>query len=353
MAWPRWRHMLVESERQALHALDCYNASTGHYSDFVVHMHIAWLYLLHARYRREGTDYHYRDESGAYILLDGEPKAWELATCLRRGFDEASPVRKNLELFISLRNKIEHRHERALQVATGGRAHALVINYDAERVRIFGPGFSIGDQLRFPVSVHAITAAGSDELRLLAKSVPKRTSAFLAQFDAGLDKATLEDPRFDYRVRLVPMLGPKSAADLALDFVNLDKLGEDDRERLVKAGRQGSVITKTKHVDVLRLGCLPAKRTALAIEKRLPFRFTVHHHTVAWRKLGVRPVGGAGDPTATDPRYCLYDEPFRQYAYTPAWVDRVVSEVGTVEKFRTFFGAAPRMKSAKLPTTGA
>lgn len=349
MAWPKWRHMLAESERQALHALDCYNSPSGNYSDFVVHMHMAWLYLLHARYHRDGTDYHYRDQSGAQILLDGEPKAWELATCVQHGFDETSPIRKNLELFISLRNKIEHRHERALQIAIGGRAHALVINYDGERVHIFGPNFSIGDQLRFPISVHAITDVGNEELRKLVKTVPKRTSAFIAHFDAELDKATLEDPRFDYRIRLVPMIGPKSDADLALDFVNLDKLHEDDRERLVKAGREGSVITKIKHVEVLRKDCLPAKRAAEAIEKRLPFRFNVHHHTVAWRKLAVRPAGGAGDPRATDAKYCLFDEPFRQYAYTPAWVDRIVREVGTVEKFRAFFGSEPRMKPGKLP----
>lgn len=254
MAWPRWRHMLAESERQALHALDCYNASGGHYSDFVVHMHLAWLYLLQAGFHRDKVDFHHRDEdTGLPVLVDGEPKAWELVTCLRRRFTDNDPVRKNVELFIALRNKIEHRHERALQVATGGRAHALVINYDAERVATFGPGFSIGDKLRFPISAHAITDAGGEELRKLVRSVPKSTSAFLARFDAGLDPAILEDPRYDYRVRLVPVVGPRSQADLAIDFVNLSMLSDDDRETLVRAGREGRVITKTKHVEVLRL----------------------------------------------------------------------------------------------------
>jgi hypothetical protein len=49
---------------------------------------------------------------------------------------------------------------------------------------------------------------------------------------------------------------------------------------------------------------------------------------------------------------CLYDEPFRQYAYTPAWVARVAREVDTVEKWRAFFGAEPRLKVSTLAATG-
>lgn len=346
MAWPRWRHMLDESERQMLHALDCYNSSTGDYSDFIVHSHIAWLYLLQAELRKDGVDYHYADASGAYALLDGEPKAWDLATCIRGRYLEANPVRKNLELFIALRNKIEHRHERALQIATGGRAHALVINYDAERVRFFGSTHSISDKLRFPISVSSITEAGSAELRRIARTVPRRTSAFLAQFDAGLSPETRDDPRYDYRIRLVPIIGSKTEADLALDFVNLNKLDPTDRDRLVNAGREGTVITKTKRIDVARPDCQTAGRAAKAIEVQLPFRFTQYQHTQAWRKLHVRPARGAADPSLTDPEYCIFDEPFRQYVYTPAWRERLVRELSTADGYRAFFGSEPRPKVA-------
>lgn len=345
MAKPKWHHMLEESKRQALVALDAYNSSNGHYSDFIVHMHLAWLYLLHAEFRRDGTSYTYIDAAtGKPKLVEGEPKTWELSACLGKRFPSNDAVRRNIELFVALRNRVEHRFERALQVVTGGRAHALVINYETERVEKFGPGYSLAMKLRFPITLQCMTDDGKEELRQVSRSLPRGTSAFIARYDAGLDAGVLDDPRYDYRVRLVPMLGPKSQADLAIDFVNLDGLDEEDRSRLVHAGRDGTVITKLKHVSVSSLGNMPAKRAASRVEERLPFKFTVNHHTQVWRQLQVRPPAGAKDPRATDPRYCMYSDSFGQYEYTPAWIDRLVRELGTIEGYRKHLGRDPVLK---------
>jgi len=66
-------------------------------------------------------------------------------------------------------------------------------------------------------------------------------------------------------------------------------------------------------------------------------------HTKMWKRLKVRPGSGASDPYQTEARYCVYDEPFRTYVYTPAWVKRILKEIGTVEKYSSFFGCAPPM----------
>jgi hypothetical protein len=50
----------------------------------------------------------------------------------------ADPVRLNIELFVALRSKVEHRYERNLKIVTGGWAHAHVINYEQEVVDHFG-----------------------------------------------------------------------------------------------------------------------------------------------------------------------------------------------------------------------
>jgi len=43
-------------------------------------------------------------------MIDGERRAWDLAESVKKYFtDPNSPERKNLEFFIRLRNKIEHR----------------------------------------------------------------------------------------------------------------------------------------------------------------------------------------------------------------------------------------------------
>lgn len=50
------------------------------FEGFVVHMHLACLYLLHAEFERDGIDYHNWRKLGHAKRLDkirGEPKRWD------------------------------------------------------------------------------------------------------------------------------------------------------------------------------------------------------------------------------------------------------------------------------------
>lgn len=350
MAYPAWRRILEEAKRQAIKAMDEYNCSTGDYGHFVRDMVRAWLYLLHAEFRYQKVDIHYRNVDGSYRLVDGEPKAWELATCVERRFpDQNDPIRKNVELFAALRNKIEHRYQRAVQAVTGGRAHALVINFEKEMVAFFGEKHTIGDKLRFPVFVQSITEAGAEELRKLERSVPKATSAFLSRFESGLAQDVRDDARYDFRVRLVPIVGAKTDADLAVNFVNIDKLSDEEVATLMAAGREGKVLTKIKRVDVASKDKLLPSQVVRDVNDRVPYVFTMNHHTLLWKHFAIRPSGRTGDRSITDPRYCVYDEPFKSYVYTKAWVEKIVREVGTPEKLRALVGIAPRTKLSQLP----
>ncbi|MET9091372.1 DUF3644 domain-containing protein [Streptomyces cyaneofuscatus] len=347
MAYARWRHILMESQRHALKAVDEWNCSTGNYSDFLTHMHKAWHYLLHAEFHKAKIDYHYSDpKTGQQQLIDGEPKAWDLDRCLKERFpDNRDAVRLNGELFVALRNKVEHRYEHNLKIATGGRAQALVLNYEQEMVAHFGTEFSLADQLRFPISLQALTAEGREQLQAAAKKLPKHTRDLVAKFEAAIDPAVREDLRYDYRVRLVPIIGSKTDADLAINFVKLDELNEEERKIMVEAGRLGTVIEKIKHVEVADKDKLLPGRVASLVEEQLIFEFSVQNeHAKMWRRLGVRPVKGTADPYATNAKYCVYSEAFGAYVYTPAWVKKIVREIGTIEKYRAFFGREPRMK---------
>lgn len=360
MAKPRWHHMLLESQRHALKAVDEWNLSSGSYSDFVTHMHRAWHYLLHAEFHRDKIDYQYRDpKSGRRIKIDGEPKVWALEDCVKRRYPQTNdPVRRNLELFVKLRNKIEHRYEHDLKMATGGKAQALVVNYEAEIAAQFGSAYSLADRLRFPIFLQALTAAGARDMRKVASKLPRRTRDLIARYEAQLDQAVLDALQYDYRIRLVPMVGPKTDADLVVDFVHLEDLTEDERAVMTEAGRRGTVIVRDRHVEVSAKDKLRPTRVAELVEEQVPFYFTAANNAEMWKRLQIRPPAGADDPYQTDNRYCVYDEPFNGYVYTRAWVRRVVDEVGTVEKFRAFFGREPRMRVSWLerlgqPTNGA
>ena len=54
--------------------------------------------------------YKKKGSTSRYEKVDGDYKTWDLTECLRQYYKEQSTApRKNLEFFIALRNKIEHR----------------------------------------------------------------------------------------------------------------------------------------------------------------------------------------------------------------------------------------------------
>ena len=83
---PRWRQTLDAARREATLGVRLYNDPTEprSFEAFVVHMHVAWLYLLHARFGRDKVDIRYRDRNNPrqFVTVDGEHKRWELARCV-------------------------------------------------------------------------------------------------------------------------------------------------------------------------------------------------------------------------------------------------------------------------------
>jgi hypothetical protein len=241
-----WRTTLEASRQEALLAVDLYNESKKdrRLEAFFVHMHLAWLYLLHARFRRDGIGYHYREGNGHFVRVDGEPKAWELARCAEERWDESSPVRKNLELTILIRNRIEHRHTEALAVVAGGYAQALVVNYENELTSTFGEPQSLAEYLRFPILLGSITPDGMRRMLKLTEQVPTATRGLIAEFVSGLEPAIKEDHRFEFRLHLIPKTGAKSEADLSMSFVREDDLTDEQRETLESLNERGLLVVR-------------------------------------------------------------------------------------------------------------
>lgn len=144
---PKWWHQLAQqpqlqaAKNEARLAVDLYNRPTEPRSleGLVVHMHLAWLYMLHAQFLRDGVDFRYREKDGRrFVKVDGEPKTWELTRCLEEAFGAGDPVRRNIEFFIKLRNTIEHRYESLLAAVVAGKVQAHVLNFEEMLVRLVG-----------------------------------------------------------------------------------------------------------------------------------------------------------------------------------------------------------------------
>jgi hypothetical protein len=75
------------------------------FEGFVVHMHLAWLYLLHAELTRGDVNcrYHRKENPRLLVKVDGEPKRWELARCVTHRWLRACPPGEGMSFRTTLR----------------------------------------------------------------------------------------------------------------------------------------------------------------------------------------------------------------------------------------------------------
>lgn len=339
----KWKIILEGAIDEALLAVDLYNQpqQARRLEGFFVHMHIAWLYLLQARFRRDGIDFRYRLPNGRFEKIDGEPKTWDLQKCVYERYPDDGPVRKNLEFTIGLRNKIEHRYEEAIAIVAMGYAQALVLNFEEELVSTFGERYSLGDRLRFPIFVGSITGIGESASQDLRDTLPRSTKDFVARFEQDLDSSVVQDQRYEFRLHLVPKLGPKSTADRALSFVREDDLTTEERATLEQLGRTGRVIVREQVRDVASADLLRPSEVVEAVQARIPFKFNMSHFVTGWKETGCRPAHASSNPERTTTRYCVYDKPHGDYLYKRAFVDKLAREASTETKFESFYGRKP------------
>lgn len=348
--------MLDASREEAVLAVKLFNDPTGerNLEGFVVHMHLAWLYLLQAEWARARKDYRIPDNSGSrrkYKWIDGEYQTPALDWFVQQSLPEGDPVRANLDFFIRLRNKIEHRHsgsEDSLMTVISGHCHSLLLNYEERRTTVFGTKSSLATALRFPVFIGGFTEHGKETIVKLTNSLPADFRTFLADFDGSLDDAVSRDSRYCLRLTVVLEKGNRKG-DLSIQFRSLDDLDESTREELEEEASKGFVITKHTQVPVANLNYMKAKAATDRVAEQVPYRFTSHHFTQAWKRGGYRPDTKAKAPEKTRKDFVVYDAPHKDYVYTPEYVKFLVKKCSTADGFREVTGSEPVSKPSSTP----
>jgi hypothetical protein len=309
MAPKRFRYYLGVAKQEALLACDLYNEprQPRSFELFVVHMEAAWLNLFHA----------------VQAELGGEEESWDLASVVAAHLpNENDPVRRNIEFFIGLRKKIEHkltaRQLKSLETVVSGKAQAHLRDFDTVLVHEFGGRQSLGDALRFPVFLSSLARNALDVMKDLYRRVPTATRKYIEAFDAQTPEETRNDPAYDFKVYLVPKSGGGTEAELAMEFVRLEDLSPDQREQV----QAGTVLIRDRHVEVANVDRLKPSDVVARV-RPVWEKFSLYYHTLAYRFYKVRPKGGSDHPDATDTRYCFFDVVHRDYTYTQAWVDKL------------------------------
>jgi hypothetical protein len=221
--------LIAKSRESALCAIRVFNDPhvTFKSETYIVLMMIAWTYLLHAYYRKNGVEYRYFDQSGKnrkfHRTKHGAYKYWELERCLN---EDHCPLEKevgtNLRFLIGLRHEIEHQMTRSLDYFLSGRYQACAVNYNDNLKRLFGAQHAIDQFLCYSIQFTEI----SDEQLLGPNpeaSIPERLRAYIVEFDNALDHEEYNSPHYSYRLLFKKKLVNRPGqADRVIEFIDPD-----------------------------------------------------------------------------------------------------------------------------------
>ena len=102
----------------------------------------------------------HRSKARSVYRVEGEPKHWDLAECLRQYYgSDNSPERRNLEFLIGLRNKIEHRHLPELDAGLYGECQATLMNLETLISSQFGSRYALTEQLAVALQFSGLVPA--------------------------------------------------------------------------------------------------------------------------------------------------------------------------------------------------
>lgn len=274
----RGDELLIKAREAMVAAVHIFNGAglTFRAELFIVTSIIAWTYLLHAWFRREGIDYRYvKSDGSVQKTKQGEDCYWELGKCVRHTrCPLAKGIITNLDFLLELRHEIEHRSTNRIDDAVSAKLQACCINFNDAIKTLFGPQYGL--ERRLPIALQFVTFS-SDQRAVLKKAsyLPAHIESMMDAFHHGLTDEELADPHFAYRVAFVPKTGNRvSSSDLAVEFI---KPGSEEAREI------NSVLLK--EVDKHRYTATQV--VELMHAEGYP-RFSQQSHTNLWKSLDAK-----------------------------------------------------------------
>jgi len=159
----------LEKARDAgLLAVEVYNKPAIKFKSggYISLMIIAWTALFHSIFFKKKIKPFVKDK-GHFVIRDGEYWYWQLEECLNKYYktDIANPVRKNLEFFIPLRNKIEHKSLPEIDSDIFGECQAMLLNFDELLREHFGDAYCLRECLSFSLQLFPSSKSLADAVK--------------------------------------------------------------------------------------------------------------------------------------------------------------------------------------------
>jgi len=303
---------LFKAREAMLLGVECFNNPLLHFKVevFSVLSQIAWTYLLHEYYDRKGEK---------VVKANGKSKSisefWDKAD-----FPLKPEVVKNLKAMKSIRDDVEHRTLNAFGVHFYPLFQANCLNFEEAIKELFGQELSLGDSLSLALQFSKLSL---DQMSTLQKF---DISPALDAVETAAAQAAGEDGTegLNYKFKVHFSMEPSTKGSANFQFVNDNTKGVSN------------ILTQKVSSDEL----WPFKPGDVIKEvKKSNKDFNSHHHTLAWRKMNVRPRSKSENPGNTNKKFCTYNKAHKDYTYSQQWIDllrQIVSDEQEFEELKNF-----------------
>ena len=304
----RGDELLIKAREAMIAAVHTFNSGglTFRAELFIVTAIIAWTYLLHAWFKREGIDYrHTKNQNGQKVVIktpSGAEKFWELGQCLKHARCPIEQGTKdNLAFLLELRHEIEHRSTNRIDDAVSAKLQACCINFNDAIKALFGAQYAL--ERRLPIALQFVTFSPDQRSILkMTGGLPRNVETMMDGFERHLTPEQQADPRYAFRVFMVNKTANRApSADLAVEIV---PPGSELSEKFNIALKE---VEKKKYLPSEIVNQMKAEGWD---------RFTMDSHTKLWKKLDAKnPAKGYG-AVAVGKTWCWYE----------TWLNRVRQE---------------------------
>ena len=301
---------LVRAREAMILAVQVFNSTTFGFKTelFSVLANIAWTYLLHEYYERNGVEIVQKNDR--FLSLS---QMIDRADCpLSNG------VKHNLRALKTIRDKVEHRLLGRSDFKWLTLFQACCLNFNETMCGLFGDQLTLAHELSVVLQFSRMNVG---QLSALQKyEVPQHIEAIDAHLIGQLREDELND--IEYQFRVIYTMESASKGRSHIEFLQPGaELGKEVQ----------SVLMKPELADQ-RYPHKPRKVVQI-VQKKSGKTFTLHNHTQAWRFFQVRPRIHAKQPENTKKEFCIYHEAHKDYTYSNQWIDFLIGQIGDEQKF--------------------
>lgn len=340
------KRCLEKALDSALLSVETYNKPAVKFKSggYIVLMYIAWTSLFHAIFFKRGIKPFYREKNKMrFKRVDGEIQFWELSTCVKEYFKgEECAIKKNIELFIPLRNKLEHKFLPELDANIFAECQSFLLNFDKIVEKEFGEDYCLKETLSF--ALQFFPSSRTLSMGVKTSKDAQKIAQFIDRYRASLSTDVIQSGEYSFKAFLIQVANHKSSDALPVQFFPYDKLTDDEKKKVERIAG----LIKEKHIPVANKGTLKPATVVQQVQEKLgnPIiirgkkqinKFNFNTHTNCWKKYGVRPETHSENPEMTNPEFCIYDEPNNSYLYTERWVDFLVEKMQDEREYNSLF----------------